>query len=90
MKREPIEDRWKSTLWENNPELLEYTSSLERKLKIAEEVIKNAEVIAKCYSEMCKALSDIIVDKESALSQIEQVGFFLESSEEALSAIMEE
>jgi len=37
VKRDPIEDRWKSTLWENNPELLEYTSSLERKLKIAED-----------------------------------------------------
>jgi len=39
VKREPIEDRWKSPLWENNPELLEYTSSLERKLKIAEDIL---------------------------------------------------
>lgn len=65
-------------------------SALERKLKIAEEVIKNAEMIARCYSELCEVLSDHMFAKSAALSQIELVKEFLKDSSEALSAIREE
>lgn len=35
-----IEDRWKSNLWENNPELLEYTADLEHKIEVAVEALE--------------------------------------------------
>jgi len=54
VKRDPIEDRWKSTLWENNPELLEYTSSLERKLKIAVDFCNWILTKNRFYSDQCK------------------------------------
>lgn len=64
MKREPIEDRWASIMWENNPELLEYTSFLEQKLKIAEEALKEV------HSNSCGYPDDNEAIIEEALSKL--------------------